>query len=359
MQPLYDLLSPEGFPPRWTCGQWSPALGWTHIISDLAIWAAYFTIPAVILYYMAKKRDVPFPRVLWLFAAFIFACGSGHLVEAIIFWHPLYRLDAVIKVATAITSWLTVLALIQIVPIALTLPGLAKLNSQLEIANRDLADTNRDLDAFAAVASHDLKAPLRGIRALVNWIQDDPTTLSAKQGDLLKQVDERITRMQVMIDGILRYSRASRQEVVPAQIHTGDAILTAVAALHIPEGIHVEVVKPMPTIWCDAVMFQQIIQNLVANALTSFDTPKGTITIAASQEPGFHVFDVSDTGRGIPLHSQENIFRMFNTTPSSEALGSTGVGLSIVKRLVERFGGSVNVNSSSEAGSTFRVRLPV
>ncbi len=135
-----DVFDASGFPPRWACGiawQEQPAWGWITIVSDVLIWGAYLAIPIVLLYFIRHRRDIPFPRVFWLFGAFIFACGTVHLIEAIIFWVPLYRLSAVVKLATALVSWATVVAIIPIIPRALTLRSPAQLES--EVAARTLA----------------------------------------------------------------------------------------------------------------------------------------------------------------------------------------------------------------------------
>ncbi|MEX2091549.1 MAG: hypothetical protein WD971_02675 [Pirellulales bacterium] len=133
-----DLFDTSGFPARWHCGIWSEALGWLHIGSDTAIFAAYTAIPIVLAYFVMRKPDIPFPKIFWLFVAFIFSCGFGHLLEAVIFWHPVYRLAGVVKLVTAIVSWGTVVALVFIVPTALKFPGLAKLNAELELSNAEL-----------------------------------------------------------------------------------------------------------------------------------------------------------------------------------------------------------------------------
>jgi hypothetical protein len=135
---LTKLFDTSGFPPRWHCGIWSDALGWLHIGSDVAIFAAYIAIPAVLAYFVLRKPDIPLPRIFWLFVAFIFSCGFGHLIEAVIFWHPVYRFAGVVKLSTAMASWATVVALIFITPQALKFPGLAKLNSELERSNDEL-----------------------------------------------------------------------------------------------------------------------------------------------------------------------------------------------------------------------------
>lgn len=144
MYPLVSrIFDTSGFPARWQCGSWSTAHGMTHIISDFAIAGAYATIPVSLAYFVLRRRDIPFLPVFWLFAAFIFFCGLGHFIEAFIFWHPLYRFSAAVKICTATASWATVIALIRILPQALELPGLAVLNERLksEIRERTLAET--------------------------------------------------------------------------------------------------------------------------------------------------------------------------------------------------------------------------
>ena len=133
-----NLLNTEGFPPRWNCGTaWTPGHGWLHIISDFAIFGAYFAIPIVLAYFILARKDIPFPPILWLFVAFISICGVGHLIEGTIFWQPWYRLSGLVKAITAIVSWITVFGLIRIVPVALNLPGLAVINTALE---REIAE---------------------------------------------------------------------------------------------------------------------------------------------------------------------------------------------------------------------------
>lgn len=135
---IAELFDTTGFPARWHCGIWSDALGWLHIGSDVAIFGAYIAIPVVLAYFVVRKPDIPFPKIFWLFVAFIFSCGFGHLLEAIIFWHPVYRLAGVVKLVTAIVSWGTVVALVFVVPLALKFPGLAKLNADLALSNAEL-----------------------------------------------------------------------------------------------------------------------------------------------------------------------------------------------------------------------------
>ena len=128
------LFDTQGFPARWHCGSgWAtdPSLGWLHIaVRPRNLWSVYRD-PISHRLFRTAPRDVPFLKIFWLFVIFIFACGTTHLIEAIIFWHPIYRFAGAVKLITAVASWSTVVALVFITPQALRLPGLAKLNSEL------------------------------------------------------------------------------------------------------------------------------------------------------------------------------------------------------------------------------------
>lgn len=129
---LSNIFNTSDFMPRWECGNWSPGHGWLHIASDIGTWGAYTAIPFVLAYFVLRRRDVVFPRIFWLFGCFILFCGLVHLVEATIFWWPWYRFSGVVKLATALVSWTTVVALVHILPKALSLPGLQGVNLRLE-----------------------------------------------------------------------------------------------------------------------------------------------------------------------------------------------------------------------------------
>src|SRR6185295_7673430 len=135
---LSKLFDTSDFPARWHCGNWSAGHGWLHILSDLGVWSAYFAIPCILVYFVLRRRDVPFPTIFWLFGAFILACGTTHLMEVIIFWLPVYRLAALVKLLTAIVSWGTVVALVPMIPKALAMRTPEEL--EREIAARQQAE---------------------------------------------------------------------------------------------------------------------------------------------------------------------------------------------------------------------------
>src|SRR5262249_45682839 len=128
---------------------WTDAHGWLHILSDLGIWSAYFAIPCLLVYFVLRRRDLPFPAIFWLFGAFILACGTTHLMEAIIFWHPVYRLAGLIKVLTALVACTTVLALAPVIPKALLMRSPEEREREIAARRRaeeDLRRANADLD---------------------------------------------------------------------------------------------------------------------------------------------------------------------------------------------------------------------
>jgi PAS domain S-box-containing protein len=162
------LFDTSDFPARWACGRWSIGHGWLHVLSDLAVWSAYFAIPLVFGYFLARRKDLPFRSIVLLFAAFIVLCGTTHLMEAVIFWWPAYRLAGVLKLLTAVVSWLTVFALVRTVPAILSMrsPG------ELERLVRE-----RTAESEAAVAA--LRAERELLRTTLISIGDAVITTDA------------------------------------------------------------------------------------------------------------------------------------------------------------------------------------
>lgn len=139
------ILDTSRYPPRWRCGHWTPWMGWLHIVSDIAIFGAYLTIPLALTWFVLRRHDTPFSPLFWLFAAFILCCGVGHLLEAIIFWTPIYGLAGLLKMVTAIVSWTTALVLMPLLPRAIAFPTLAEANARLEREVRQREESERRL----------------------------------------------------------------------------------------------------------------------------------------------------------------------------------------------------------------------
>lgn len=126
------LLDTSDWPPRWHCGKWTEFHGWLYIISDLLIWSAYFAIPLIILKFVSRKAKARFVRAYFLFAAFILACGSTHLLDAITFWFPAYRLNALVRFITGVVSWTTVFYMVKIMPEAMRLKTTEELEYEVQ-----------------------------------------------------------------------------------------------------------------------------------------------------------------------------------------------------------------------------------
>ncbi|WP_182869516.1 PAS domain-containing hybrid sensor histidine kinase/response regulator [Rhodopirellula sp. JC639] len=162
-----NFFDTSDFPARWKCGNWSEFLGWLHIASDAATFGAYFAIPGVLVHFARKRDDIPFTRLFWLFAAFIAACGLVHLIEAIIFWHPVYRVSGLMKFITAVVSWGTVIVLVQQMPHLLRLPSIVATNERLQLEVGQREQTQQQLRLVKAR----YEALLWGTRSIV-WTSD-------------------------------------------------------------------------------------------------------------------------------------------------------------------------------------------
>ncbi len=126
------LFDTSLWPPRWHCGKWTEFHGWLYIISDLLIFSAYFAMPVIIVRYIASRANARFHKVYFLFAAFIFACGFTHLLDAITFWYPIYRFNALVRFITGVISWATVYYLIRLLPVAFSLKTAEELEAEVE-----------------------------------------------------------------------------------------------------------------------------------------------------------------------------------------------------------------------------------
>ncbi|UZR94398.1 sensor histidine kinase [Chondrinema litorale] len=144
---FFKLFDVSDFPARWFCGKWSDFHGWLYIFSNLLIWASYFAIPAILLYFSIKRKDVPFKGIFLLFVFFILLCGLSHLIDAVIFWMPVYRLNAVILFCTGIVSTITVISLFKVLPSAFELKTPQELSRILEQRTAELKQANLELES--------------------------------------------------------------------------------------------------------------------------------------------------------------------------------------------------------------------
>ena len=223
---------------------------------------------------------------------------------------------------------------------------------ELERVAAALARSNQELDAFAYAASHDLRAPLRGISNLAQWIEEDlQGSLRDETREMLALIRSRMNRMEGLIDGILQYSRAGRTQAPPVAVDVSDLVRDVVDLLAAKEAT--TTIEPgLPIVVTELMPLQQVFQNLIGNAL-KHGGPNVAIHVTAEDAGDLWRFIVSDNGKGIPEAFHERIWGIFQTLEPRDKVEGAGVGLSLVKKLVEAQGGTVGVQSAPGAGAAF------
>jgi signal transduction histidine kinase len=237
---------------------------------------------------------------------------------------------------------------------------------QLEISNRKLQEytvhlerTNRELDKFASIVSHDLKAPLRAIGNLTGWIEEDAgDTLVPEARTHFNMIKQRVKRMEDLINAILDYSRADERTGEDVKIVTRDLIEETLDFIGKPDNVHVSISENMPEMISDKTRLQQVFSNLIGNAIKYNDKPSININISVKENIDGWEFSVKDNGPGIESQYHEKIFIIFQTLNRRDDVESTGVGLAIVKKIIEDQGGKIWVESDGKSGSDFRFIWP-
>ncbi|HLB42345.1 MAG TPA: ATP-binding protein [Gammaproteobacteria bacterium] len=234
-----------------------------------------------------------------------------------------------------------------------------KIEKELRRTAVNLHESNRALDQFAYIASHDLRAPLRAIENLTEWIQEDSyKQLSAKSRNHLDLLKKRVRRLDMLIGGILEYSRAgivSKEEQI---IDMKKIVADVIDNLSPPTHINIAIDSDLPVITCNKIAITQVFLNLIGNAIKFIDKPNGLIHIGYKQIPQYYQFYVADNGPGIEPQFHEKIFDVFQTLQSRDTTDSSGLGLAIVKRIVEKNGGRVWLTSELVKGTTFYFTWP-
>ncbi|BCM91884.1 phytochrome-like protein cph1 [Abditibacteriota bacterium] len=522
---FHNLFSGVGFIPRAQCGAWTTGLIRLHNLSDFFIWTAYLAIPLVLAKFAySRRRDLPFRQLFWLFGLFIFACGTTHLMDIVLFYNPLYRLSGLIKLITAVASWGTVAALYHVVPRALQMRSPddfereiqqrqqveASLYNEIEqhrqteaalqaeiahrkrleaewehifelspdklcvtgfdgffkrinpmwenslgysreellahpllefvhpddaektlaeeernrsgentdsfenrfrckdgsykwlswraraipaehviyAAARDITErkkteqilqstmhqlerSNRELQDFASIASHDLQEPLRAIQAFSERLQNKHGDMLNEEGrDYLTRMHNAATRMRSSIQDLLAYSRVTTRVLpfTPTNLATTTKAVLADLVIHLEEtGGHVEV-GDLPVIDADAMQMRQLFQNLIANGLKFHRDDEPPVIQVYAQPPASEDSEngeewvwivVKDNGIGFDEKFSERIFSPFERLHNKNKYSGTGIGLAICRKIVERHEGHISVKSVPGEGSQFVIALPI
>jgi signal transduction histidine kinase len=228
---------------------------------------------------------------------------------------------------------------------------------RLSDARTETARRQGELESFTYAVSHDLKAPLRGVHSLSEWLEEDLAgELDPKSLEHLRLLRERVGTMNALIDGLLEYSRIGRVTQPEVRVQVEDVVSSVLKVLPLREGIQVKVATPLPTVYADTVRLQQVFQNLIGNALQHHPGPEGTVEVSCQERDDAWAFSIRDDGSGIDPRYHERIFEIFQVLERRPGTQSTGIGLALVKKIVEDRGGEIWVESAGipGEGATFR-----
>jgi light-regulated signal transduction histidine kinase (bacteriophytochrome) len=238
---------------------------------------------------------------------------------------------------------------------------LSAARAELEHSNVDLTRSNRDLEQFAYIASHDLQEPLRAVAGFTTLLrQRYQGKLDEKADSYIDFVVDGVARMQALINGLLEYSRVNTRGSAPEPVPADRALQEALANLRtaIEQSGAVVTATPLPTVRADAAQLAHVFQNLIENALKFRSERPPEIEIGARRQDGFWQFWVRDNGIGLEPQYADRIFLIFQRLHTRDKYPGTGIGLAISKRIIERHGGKIWVESQAGQGATFYFTLP-
>lgn len=403
MNSMLDTFFGNKMPPHGHCYLWDDRLVSLHVATDAIIVLAYFTIPIALVYLVRRREDLSFNYMFVLFAVFIFACGATHLVNIYNVWYGAYWFSGSIKAITAVASLGTAILVWPLIPKALAIPStrdLHQLNDQLreradsnarqareleelseqleeqvrvrtaelenakyllEVNNRALEESNRELEQYANITSHDLREPLKKIHSLA-FLADSKlgsegdVVVRQSVGDILKTSEN----MMELVDSLLSYARIVSIKEVPEPVNGNDVLDEVLSDLNLQiRQQKVSVLgNPLPALPIQRYHLHQLLLNLVVNAIThggGGDEPIveiGPLFLADKDTIGFHV---KDNGPGVPERDQERIFGFVERGRDG---GGSGIGLAICRKIVSQYGGRIELDSRPGEGANFKVYLP-
>ncbi len=236
-----------------------------------------------------------------------------------------------------------------------TAAQLTILNASLITSNQSLLQSNNELNQFAYITSHDLKAPLRAIASLSEWVEEDLAgSMSAETRLNMQLLRGRVYRMQGLLDSLLEYSQSGRRQQ-PMQTVDVDRLLTEVIqSLSPPHTFTINVLSPMPTLHTRRQPLQQVLSHLIDNAIRHHPTAMGTVEVSVIDQGDRYEFAVADNGDGIDPQFQQRIYTIFQTLKARDLQENIGAGLAIIKKIVAAEGGTIQLESAAGSGAIFR-----
>lgn len=370
-----QTLLPHGY-----CFSWQKDLVLLHVIANVLIAVAYFTIPVTLWTFVRRRTDLSFSPIFVMFGVFIMACGVTHVMDIWTLWHPDFWLDGWLRLFTAAVSIATAIMLWRLIPIALSLPSpesLSRANTELkaEITRRKQYETElrtlnsqmkqqiEELEALSYAISHDVRGPLRHIEGFARALADKhPAPADHPAQRYIERIRSSVHHLSDIVEGLLAFSRASRTEMRRERCDMNTLIAEVAEELAPDMDSRVVELKigTLPDVQADPKLLYQVFYNLMANAVKySRDRVPALIEVDCIDESGDDlVFRIRDNGAGFDMQYAGKLFGVFQRLHHSSEFEGTGIGLANVKRIVERHGGRVWATGEVNAGASFFVALP-
>ncbi len=382
-------LSDIQFMPHGHCYFWVPEILWPHVIGDVVTAISYYLIPFYLIYIIKKRKEEVPDLIFYAFAAFIFICGTSHILTAISVWNPLYRIEAVVKVLMAIVSMGTVVLLIKGHQKLLNFPtpfqmSMANQNLQLEINQRKKAEAAinsmnqnleimvkqrtselevayKELETYTYAITHDLRQPLTNLVSLSQMLETEISDKLDEEGhyvlNLLIQNAEKTDRL---ILNLLNYAYTKNSELEKKEINMNQLFEEAIESQKVEYDNKNLLYKiaDLPNAVGDKIALRQVCINLVSNAFKYSSKNKTIeIKIGAERQPNETVYWIKDNGVGFDEQYKHKVFEVFKRLHGKDFKG-IGMGMPICKNIIEKHGGRIWTESQLGKGAVFYFTLP-
>jgi signal transduction histidine kinase len=326
-----QAFAPPHFVPHGQCLLWDPPLLWLNVVSDSIIAIAYYSIPLLLIYFVSKRRDLPFRGIFWMFSIFILSCGTTHALDVLTIWYPAYWAAGAAKAMTAIASLVCAVALIPLVPRALAIPTRSRLEDMNRELEREVAECKRDISdrkralaelartrdealeasrlksAFVANISHELRTPLNGIIGFSQLLYAGhiaPPSAEYKQSiaDILSSARHLLSLINDVLD--LAKVETGKMEFTPEPIEPAalvEEVRSVVRGIAAQKNIRIEaaVAPQLGQLVLDCARLRQVLYNYLSNAIKfSGDGARVAIRMRPEGNEWFHL-EVEDNGEGI------------------------------------------------------------
>ena len=336
----------------------APAVIWMHVISDVILALIFFAIPFVLVYITRRRRDLRFDSVIACGSVFVVACGLIHVAQIWNVWHADYWIEGAVRVFAALASIPTAFLLWRTLPDIVSLPS----QRQLRHANESLARANRELEAFTASVSHDLRSPLTTIAGQAGLLELSMGAHATEdQKRRLHRIQASVKNMSDLIDALLVLSRISRHTLHRETVDISalaEQIIADLRQKHPERRVQVDI-EPGLHVHGDRRLISDLFANLLGNAwkFTS-KTAEASIQVGQLRDGAMATLFVRDNGAGFDMAYEQKLFKPFQRLHGAAEFEGSGVGLATVARIIDRHGGRIWAEARPNEGATFNFTLP-